>query len=77
MSKPFASLSRVLVVEDEAMLRDGLVRGLRSAGFAVDFAEDGLVALDKWSVQAYEVCSAQGARVPRDSLPGEAVIPRM
>lgn len=46
---------RVLVVEDEPMLRDGLARGLRSAGFAVDLAEDGQEALDKASVHAYEV----------------------
>lgn len=46
---------RVLVVEDEPMLRDGLARGLRSAGFAVDLAQDGQEALDKASVHAYEV----------------------
>ncbi len=46
---------RVLVVEDEPMLRDGLVRGLRSAGLAVDSAEDGGEALDKAAVNTYEV----------------------
>jgi len=35
---------RVLVVEDDAVLADGLVRSLRQAGYAVDLARDGLEA---------------------------------
>ena len=37
---------RVLVAEDDAKLRDVLVRGLRSAGYTVDVAARGDDALD-------------------------------
>ncbi len=46
---------RILVVEDDEQLREGLARGLRSAGLSVDVAEDGRVALDKALVTAYDV----------------------
>ena len=46
---------RVLLVEDDPMLRDGVARGLRSAGHAVDVAEDGGVAVDKTSHTDYDV----------------------
>jgi DNA-binding response OmpR family regulator len=46
---------RVLVVEDEADLADAVARGLRREGYAVDVAYDGDEALDKASVNAYDV----------------------
>ena len=46
---------RVLLVEDEAALRDVVARGLRQAGIAVDVADDGGEALEKaWST-GYDV----------------------
>lgn len=39
--------SRILIVEDEAALADGVARGLRSEGFEVDVAYDGLTGLEK------------------------------
>lgn len=46
---------RVLVVEDDEMLRDGVARGLRTAGFAVDLSSDGSEALDKATINSYDV----------------------
>lgn len=46
---------RVLVVEDDDMLGSGVVRGLRAAGFAVDLAIDGGEALDKATINTYDV----------------------
>jgi len=46
---------RVLVVEDEADLANAIARGLRREGYAVDVAYDGDEALDKASVNAYDV----------------------
>jgi DNA-binding response OmpR family regulator len=46
---------RVLVVEDDQALADGVARGLRRKGLAVDVAGDGDEALFKTSVTSYEV----------------------
>ena len=46
---------RILLVEDDDMLRDAVTRGLRSAGFAVDVAADGAEALDKAGFTDYDV----------------------
>jgi DNA-binding response OmpR family regulator len=46
---------RVLVVEDEVDLADAVARGLRREGYAVDVAYDGEDALDKLSVNDYDV----------------------
>jgi DNA-binding response OmpR family regulator len=46
---------RLLVVEDEADLADAVARGLRREGYAVDVAYDGYEALDKASVNAYDL----------------------
>src|SRR5687767_14132765 len=35
---------RLLVVEDDAILADGLIRSLRQAGYAADLVKDGLEA---------------------------------
>lgn len=46
---------RVLVVEDEIDLADALARGLRNDGYAVDVAYDGHEALEKTSVNTYDL----------------------
>jgi len=46
---------RILVVEDDSVLRDGLSRSLRSAGYAVDIAQDGKLADDLLSVHAFDL----------------------
>jgi len=46
---------RVLVVEDEADLADAIARGLRREGYAVDVAYDGDEAVEKASVNDYDV----------------------
>jgi DNA-binding response OmpR family regulator len=46
---------RVLVVEDEADLADAVARGLRREGYAVDVAYDGDQAMDKASVNDYDL----------------------
>jgi DNA-binding response OmpR family regulator len=46
---------RVLVVEDEDVLADAIARGLRWEGMAVDVALDGDAALEKASINAYDV----------------------
>jgi len=46
---------RILVVEDDPVLRDGLSRSLRNAGYAVDIAQDGKLADDLLSVHAFDL----------------------
>ena len=46
---------RILVVEDEIDLANAVVRGLRREGFAVDLAADGSSAIDKATVNDYDV----------------------
>jgi DNA-binding response OmpR family regulator len=46
---------RVLVVDDEPDLADAVARGLRREGYAVDVAYDGEEALDKATVNAYDL----------------------
>jgi DNA-binding response OmpR family regulator len=46
---------RVLVVEDEQLLADALVEGLRRESFAVDVAYDGDAALERLGVNEYDV----------------------
>lgn len=46
---------RVLVVEDEQMLADAIASGLRQETFAVDVAYDGAAALERLSVNEYDV----------------------
>jgi DNA-binding response OmpR family regulator len=46
---------RVLVVEDEEALASSIARGLRREGFAVDVVLDGCSALEKTSVNRYDV----------------------
>jgi two-component system OmpR family response regulator len=46
---------RILVVEDDSVLRDGLSRSLRNAGYAVETAEDGKLADQLLSVHAFDL----------------------
>lgn len=46
---------RLLVVEDETDLAEALAKGLRRDGYAVDVAFDGASALDRLSVNAYDL----------------------
>jgi DNA-binding response OmpR family regulator len=46
---------RVLVVEDEPLLADSIARGLRDEGMAVDVVLDGENALERATVNAYDV----------------------
>ena len=46
---------RVLVVEDEEVLADAIARGLRREGMAVDVALDGEDAVEKGTVNDYDV----------------------
>jgi DNA-binding response OmpR family regulator len=46
---------RILVVDDETELADAIARGLRREGYAVDVAYGGLEALEKTSINAYDL----------------------
>ncbi|WP_093262085.1 response regulator transcription factor [Thermostaphylospora chromogena] len=46
---------RVLVVEDEASLADGIAECLRREAYAVDVAYDGLAALERIGARSYDV----------------------
>jgi DNA-binding response OmpR family regulator len=46
---------RILVVEDEVELADALARGLRREGYAVDVANDVAGAVDRLSIQPYDL----------------------
>jgi len=46
---------RILVVEDDPVLGDGLSRSLRHAGYAVDTAQDGKLADDLLSVHSFDL----------------------
>jgi len=46
---------RVLVVEDDSALADVIARGLRQEALAVDVAADGVEAVEKADVTAYDV----------------------
>jgi two-component system OmpR family response regulator len=46
---------RILVVEDDAVLRDGLSRSLRNAGYAVETADDGRLADQLLSVHSFDL----------------------
>jgi len=45
----------VLVVDDEVDLADAVARGLRRDGYAVDVAHDGAEALDKLTINEYDL----------------------
>lgn len=61
---------RVLVVEDNSVVADAVAEGLRDQGMAVDIAYDGETALDKATVNTYDVVVLD-RDLPR--VPGDAV----
>jgi DNA-binding NtrC family response regulator len=48
-------VSKILVVDDEAILRDAIAEALRRAGHAVDSFESGRPALDRFAVEPYDL----------------------
>jgi CheY-like chemotaxis protein len=54
----------VLVVEDEPCIAMVCMRTLKSAGFQVDIAENGEVALEMWRKKNYDLCLSD-IRTPR------------
>ena len=46
---------KLLIIEDEPLLLDSLVKGLRIKGYSVDSAEDGAVGLDKATSEQYDL----------------------
>ncbi|MBS1848081.1 MAG: response regulator transcription factor [Actinobacteria bacterium] len=46
---------RLLVVEDETDLAEALAKGLRRDGYAVDVASDGAAAIDRLSLNTYDL----------------------
>ena len=46
---------RILVVEDDSVLLDGLSRSLRNAGYAVETADDGKLADQLLSVHSFDL----------------------
>jgi DNA-binding response OmpR family regulator len=46
---------RILVVEDESLLAEAIADGLRHQAFAVDVALDGAAALERLSINEYDV----------------------
>jgi DNA-binding response OmpR family regulator len=46
---------RILIVEDDPVLADGLVRALRSSDYAVDSATDGAMADHVLSASSYDL----------------------
>lgn len=45
----------ILVVEDEPRIARLIKRGLKEEGYAVDIAEDGIEALDKFEINSYDL----------------------
>jgi hypothetical protein len=56
---------RTLLVEDDALLGDGVKAGLAQAGFAVDWVRDGVAA--ELALRTGESCSISGSRGCRAS----------
>jgi len=59
---------RILLVEDDALLGDGLQAGLRLAGWSVDWMRDGDQARAAWLSQPYHACVLDLGLPERDGL---------
>jgi CheY-like chemotaxis protein len=46
---------RILVVDDDTVMRDVFLVMLRRAGFEVDFAENGLIGVEMWEKGDYDL----------------------
>lgn len=55
---PTSTKNRILVVEDEADMRNGLQKVLSRSGYGVDTAEDGLRAVEKMRQTSFQVVVA-------------------
>lgn len=69
-----AGAARLLVVEDEATIRDGLVALFESQGFLVDAVGDGLSALERSAASEYDLVLLD-LMIP--GLPGLDVLTRL
>ena len=69
-----ANAGRLLVVEDEATIRDGLVALFESQGFTVDAVGDGLSALERTAESEYDLVLLD-LMIP--GLPGLEVLTRL
>lgn len=67
MSEPNAASRRILVVDDEPTVRRFATRVLVEAGYHVEEAPDGAVALDR----------VQGGTMPPDAVVSDIVMPRV
>ena len=59
---------RVLLVEDDRMIAEGVRKALRGEGFAVDWVEDGEAALSAMSGEAYDLMLLDLGLPRRDGL---------
>lgn len=59
---------RILLVEDDVLLGDGLRAGLRLAGWSVDWVRDGNEARLAWLSQRYDACVLDLGLPRRDGL---------
>ena len=59
---------RVLLVEDDRMIADGVRKALRGDGWAVDWVEDGLAALSAVEAQPYDLMLLDLGLPKRDGL---------
>ena len=59
---------RILLVEDDALIGDGLVVGLRLSGHAVDWVRDGDAALQALLTQEFDACILDLGLPKRDGL---------
>lgn len=67
--------SRILIVEDDADVRDALADALRRAGLAVDVAVDGMEALERLRAGTLPALALLDLRLPR--LGGEELLRTM
>jgi len=59
---------RILIVEDDALLGDGLRAGLALDGYGVDWARDGEAARLAWLAEEYDACVLDLGLPRRDGL---------
>jgi len=59
---------RILLVEDDALLGDGIRAGMMLANYAVDWAQDGKMALAALSDHTYDACILDLGLPDRDGL---------
>ena len=52
---------RILLVEDDRMIAEGVRKALRTDGFAVDWVQDGEAALTAVGGEPYDLCCSTSA----------------